>query len=134
MKMAKLAICAWAGNKSSILHEYAARRNKVLGGIFMNSRKRGMTIGYGHDCADNVVEHCMFWGNREAARLTRTLPELETAGEGGQAIGCEIEYRYENGELTQQPLWPWPMQGRIEKELGIDVMSELRKRFGPIEE
>ncbi|MFX0135370.1 MAG: PKD domain-containing protein [Candidatus Hodarchaeota archaeon] len=54
------------------------------------------------------------------------------AGENGEDIGANIYYRYENGVLTDEPLWPWPMQDRIKKELGIDVMVELEQLFGPL--
>ncbi len=32
--------------------------------------------------------------------------------------GADITHRYENGVLTDQPLWPWPMNQRI-----IDAME-----------
>jgi len=32
--------------------------------------------------------------------------------------GASIMYRYENGKLTDKPLWPWPMNQRI-----IDAMK-----------
>lgn len=32
--------------------------------------------------------------------------------------GATILYRYENGKLTDRPLWPWPMNQRI-----IDAMK-----------
>lgn len=31
----------------------------------------------------------------------------------GVDVGARIECRYENGELTDKPLWPWPMNERI---------------------
>lgn len=38
-----------------------------------------------------------------------------------EGSGASIEYRYENGVLTEEPLWPWPMQKRIQDELGLSV-------------
>jgi len=32
--------------------------------------------------------------------------------------GASVLYRYENGKLTDKPLWPWPMNQRI-----IDAMK-----------
>ena len=46
---------------------------------------------------------------------------LRGLGEGGADIGAEVLYRYENGVLTNKPLWPWPMEDRIYKELGTSV-------------
>ncbi len=51
------------------------------------------------------------------------------AGEGESDIGANIQYRYQDGVLTTEPLWPWPMQQRILDELGIDVMGELGTLF-----
>ncbi|MCP4698235.1 MAG: hypothetical protein GY862_15485 [Gammaproteobacteria bacterium] len=51
------------------------------------------------------------------------------AGESGTDIGANIQYRYKDGVLTNEPLWPWPMQQRIRDELGIDVMGELKTLF-----
>ena len=31
----------------------------------------------------------------------------------GQSVGAQIQCRYENGVLTNKPLWPWPMDERI---------------------
>ena len=31
----------------------------------------------------------------------------------GQSVGAQIQCRYENGVLTNKPLWPWPMNERI---------------------
>ncbi|MEZ4339753.1 MAG: hypothetical protein R3B82_24295, partial [Sandaracinaceae bacterium] len=31
----------------------------------------------------------------------------------GQPVGAQIACRYENGTLTDRPLWPWPMEERI---------------------
>ncbi len=41
---------------------------------------------------------------------------LKGFGENGSDIGGEVIYRYENGVLTDKPLWPWPMEERIQKE------------------
>jgi len=38
------------------------------------------------------------------------------AGEGAQ-----VWYRYHNGQLTDEPLWPWPMNDRILALTGVDV-------------
>jgi hypothetical protein len=46
---------------------------------------------------------------------------LTHAGPGGTAIGANILYRYQDGVLTNQPLWPWPMEERIKAETGSSV-------------
>jgi hypothetical protein len=52
--------------------------------------------------------------------------------------GANLCYRYENGSLTTQPLWPWPMNQRIleatEKSgsSSVDVTATVEKMLGPI--
>lgn len=35
--------------------------------------------------------------------------------------GARLEHRYVDGVLTDEPLWPWPMEERVQAELGISV-------------
>jgi hypothetical protein len=49
---------------------------------------------------------------------------LKGAGQGGSDIGATIIYRYQDGVLTNQPLWPWPMEDRIKTETGMSVTWE----------
>jgi hypothetical protein len=35
--------------------------------------------------------------------------------------GARLTHRYVDGVLTNSPLWPWPMEDRIQAELGISV-------------
>jgi hypothetical protein len=35
--------------------------------------------------------------------------------------GARLTYRYIDGVLTNEPLWPWPMEARIQAEMGISV-------------
>jgi hypothetical protein len=49
---------------------------------------------------------------------------LKGAGVDGQDIGANVIYQYEDGRLTYEPLWPWPMEDRIKAERGISVTWE----------
>lgn len=49
---------------------------------------------------------------------------LKNSGEGGQRIGANVLYRYEDGILSDAPLWPWPMEERILQETGVSVTYE----------
>jgi hypothetical protein len=46
--------------------------------------------------------------------------------------------RYHNGQLTNEPLWPWPMNQRIKDAMvqsgrtPVDVTQTIEKMFGPI--
>ncbi len=46
---------------------------------------------------------------------------LKGQGANGTDIGANVIYEYVNGTLTSTPLWPWPMESRIQSELGKSV-------------
>jgi hypothetical protein len=50
---------------------------------------------------------------------------LKGAGLDGKDIGANVSYRYEDGVLTDELLWPWPMQARILAELDYSVIDSL---------
>jgi hypothetical protein len=50
---------------------------------------------------------------------------LEGMGENGQNIGADIRYRSVNGAIMNEPLWPWPMEGRICDELGVSITWDM---------
>ena len=39
--------------------------------------------------------------------------------------GARLTHRYIDGTLTTQSLWPWPMEDRIQAELGISVTDMM---------
>lgn len=48
------------------------------------------------------------------------------AGENGADIGANIVYRYENGVLTNKPLWPWPYENWIKEDMcDPDILQEI---------
>ena len=49
-------------------------------------------------------------------------PAGHTPGEAAR-----LNTRYVDGVLTDEPLWPWPMQDRAMAELGVDVTAIARK-------
>jgi hypothetical protein len=54
-----------------------------------------------------------------ALRVTNSrIANSEWANQGE---GARLQHRYVNRQLTNQPLLPWPMEGRIRKELGVSV-------------
>jgi len=54
------------------------------------------------------------------------------------ARGASLYYRYQDGQLTNQALWPWPMNQRIfdatvrSGRAGVDVTSTVESFFGEI--
>jgi hypothetical protein len=49
---------------------------------------------------------------------------LAGRGESGEGIGAEVLYRYVDGLLTDEPLWPFPMEDRILAESGWSATWE----------
>lgn len=42
-----------------------------------------------------------------------------------QGGGAQLQYRYENGVLTSTALWPWPMEDRLQAELGFSLTNAV---------
>jgi hypothetical protein len=53
--------------------------------------------------------------------LLLSPPNLTGTGENGENMGAEVIYQTVNGVLTDEPLWPWPMEDRIIAESGYSV-------------
>jgi hypothetical protein len=48
------------------------------------------------------------------------------AGENGADIGANIIYRYQNGVLTNQALWPWPYENWIKEDMcDPDILQNI---------
>lgn len=56
----------------------------------------------------------------------------------GNSTGANLCYRYQNGTLTSQPLWPWPMNQRIidatvkSGRAAVDVTKTIESMLGTI--
>jgi hypothetical protein len=78
------------------------------------------------------LDHCTAISETESslgrhtasAVLALEKPEV-LVGEGGNILqsenGANVWFRYEDGQLTDKPLWPWPMNERIKELTGVDV-------------
>ncbi len=60
--------------------------------------------------------------------LTLQSPE-QLVAESGSILqsenGANVMYRYQDGLLTEAPLWPWPMNQRIKELTGVDVTKTV---------
>ncbi len=54
---------------------------------------------------------------------------LKGKGQDGRNIGASVLYRYRDGKLTNEPLWPWLMEERINDEFGISATWESKGGF-----
>ncbi len=82
-----------------------------------------------------LIDHATLVGNLGLARIEGPSPNLGSQSEprfdgitnsfiGGtkyQGEGARLSNRYVDGVLTNEPLWPWPMEERIQREMGISV-------------
>jgi hypothetical protein len=61
--------------------------------------------------------------NPQLKYLTRVEPgtPCSGAGQGGTNCGADVTFRYEDGVLTSAPLWPWPNEARIYKNMCVDA-------------
>jgi hypothetical protein len=73
--------------------------------------------------------------NHVAADTVEAAPSIWDATDSQGARVCK---RYVNGSLTNQPLWPWPMNQRIidamtvAGKIPVDVTKTMEEIFGPI--
>jgi len=58
-------------------------------------------------------------GLRYPVRIEAGSP-CKGTGLGGSDRGANILYRYKNGVLTTEPLWPWPNEDRIREDFRTD--------------
>ena len=90
-----------------------------------NIVNRGTIINNGIDLGQNLDVD-----NPSQVSLTNSFVEGDPAHNGE---GARLQYRYIDGELMDgtnghpaQPLWPWPMDDRIQAELGYSVEAKIR--------
>jgi hypothetical protein len=119
----------------------AEARDNLFQDIFSwGNGGEGLTYGRGSGAA--AVNRATIAGNLGVGRTQGPNPNLGPSTESKlayitnsyiegstyQGEGARLTHRYVDGELTDEPLWPWPMEGRIQTELGIsvtEIMTEL---------
>jgi hypothetical protein len=94
-------------------------RNTLVRGTILNNGLDGVPADGGVG-VDVNLNHFVISGNN-----TLAIQDSRIEGTQYQGGGAQLQYRYVDGVLTTQPLWPWPMQDRILEELGIDLTGEV---------
>jgi hypothetical protein len=102
------------GEGGSLTHSY----NDIYG--FNTNYGGGASEGTGEIHVDPGFNTATYG---KGAYLIRP-PALKGMGENGADMGAEVLYRYVDGVLTDDPLWPWPMEGRIFAETGVSPTWE----------
>ncbi len=94
----------------------------------------GPGLGVGGDVMNLTIDHVTVKGNGVNLVLGRpdevTITNSYIEGTKYRGPGARLTHRYVDGELTDEPLWPWPMEERIKKEMGISVTEEITKIIG----
>ena len=54
-----------------------------------------------------------------------TVSNSRIEGTEHQDVGARLQQRYVDGVMTGEPLWPWPMEGRAQAELGLSVNANI---------
>jgi hypothetical protein len=63
----------------------------------------------------------------ERGDVTVTNSRIANSQWASQGEGARFQFRYVDRQLTDQPLWPWPMEDRIKRELGVSVNEVAAK-------
>jgi hypothetical protein len=90
---------------------------------------------------NNGLDNPSHWGGIHTDALQADLDKFDSiensfieniyTGSGKTTMngeGARLTHRYIDGVLTSGPLWPWPMESRIQAELGFsvtDMMTEI---------
>jgi hypothetical protein len=84
---------------------------------------------YGAGGVRTVIDHATVAGNGggnlllDGSDVSITNSRIGGTVYANQGEGARFAYRYVNRQLTTTPLFPWPMEGRIQAELGISVKA-----------
>lgn len=117
--------------RNNVFRDILAYGNAGLG--FSNAWPSPRTADSG-----NVLDHATISGNGSHAvtadggigaqvRLGSLVPtNSKIQGTSYQGEGARLTYRYVDGVLTTQPLWPWPMESRGTAELGFSITSFMQ--------
>lgn len=91
----------------------------ILNGEHANNRVEHLTL------LNNGLDNPAWWGEIgaevrvEEEHLWDQRSDLWIEGVDESGGGARLDTRYVNGVLTAIPLWPWPMEGRVQAELGL---------------
>lgn len=87
-----------------------------------------------------IIDHATITGNLGLAHIEgpsvnigqQSMPRFDgitnslIGGTQYQEEGARLLNRYVDGVLTNEPLWPWPMEERIQRELGLSVTGVVQ--------
>jgi hypothetical protein len=82
---------------------------------------------YGAGGVRTVIDHATIYNNGggnlllDGSDVTITNSRIAGTQYASQGEGARFQYRYVDRQLTNQPLLPWPMEGRARAELGVSV-------------
>ncbi|HRW06404.1 MAG TPA: chondroitinase-B domain-containing protein [Caldilineaceae bacterium] len=122
-------------------------RDNLFRDIFAwGSAGLGLTVILDGDHANNVVDHVTLFNNGldnpagwggigaelrpEENYLWDEQHEVWVEEWDERGEGARLDKRYVDGLLTDEPLWPWPMEDRVRAELGLSPTVLVGSLFG----
>ncbi len=89
-------------------------------------------VGPVEDC---VVDHVTLRDNAAGqlaidGQAHVVVSDCRIQGKEPSGPGARLEHRYVDGVLTDRPLWPWPMEERIQREMGLSVTAQMEALLG----
>lgn len=103
------------GNYSEGMGYYASTFTSPGGGFLIDHATITGNLGLAH-----IEGPSLNLGSQSIPRFDGITDSL-IGGTQYQAAGARLANRYIDGILTNEPLWPWPMEDRIQRELGLSV-------------
>jgi parallel beta-helix repeat protein len=106
----------------------------------------GLSIAkpYGPGTVGTIIDHATLtnngsdlvdWESKQGGNIytsddevTVTNSHIDGSQWATQGEGARFKYRYVDRTLTDQPLWPWPMESRVQSELGVSV-GEIAAKY-----
>jgi hypothetical protein len=94
--------------------------------------------GAGLSCPNHECDIQNHYQADTASELTANGGSVLMPSMNGITDGATVCYRYVDGVLTDEPLWPWPMNQRIVDAMilsgrePVDVTATIEQIFGPI--
>jgi hypothetical protein len=91
---------------------------------------------YGAGGVRTVIDHVTLFNNGggnlllDGSDVTITNSQIAGTQYASQGEGARFQYRYVDRQLTNQPLLPWPMEGRAQAELGVSVGKIIEQYRG----
>ena len=108
----------WGNNYGTTSNNQLIRATFVQNGLASYSPHKNIDVFSSSLTPFNVVQ------NLQIGNMSGTNPAPGT--------GAQLQYRYIDGVLTDEPLWPWPMEERIKSEFADPTLFQANGVQGQV--